>query len=576
MSDTNDDNDPESKVSRKKSKKEKRKFETEEEKAARKKMKMERKKEKENRKKEEEEAAKEEAAKEEAPIASVNSNRPPINTQSFSSPSVEDVIGGAHRQSTSSCFKWNGQIHDVSHTSSCVVGAENELKRRTFSTVSEFESKSEFVQNLAICCGEGAGSIICESKGDNRYEIHCHRQGQGKGGTSKKCRCGFRINLNWNTSQGKFIVSKMSLMHNHDLARGNVPPTESLPLPSYTKLVTRNDLYYKSKEIEDLVSLCLLRGVGTPHQIINHVILQLYPLSGVDDNEKCKLLGPARRFVINIISCKKKSMNFRKNSTEFLNWLENNRYRFPTVKYLYGTEGECSVVKGVFVQSTLMVQNCIDYFDAVVIDATNLKNDSNFPLVLVVGINREGKTVTLGAAIVPDETTLSYQFVMRCTKENDSPIPFDDPLVTFSDEDSAIVSAMKIEWPTTLAFRCDYHFSENIKTWLRQVLNQKEKAEEGVNTILTKFNEARYCTDEETFDTAWTAFFDFIGTHAKAAQLTSYFTRQYNTRGRWAHFARAKVLTFDMNSSQRVESKNARVQALCNRMTTLGKEFHVP
>jgi hypothetical protein len=61
-----------------------------------------------------------------------------------------------------------------------------------------------------------------------------------------------------------------------------------------------------------------------------------------------------------------------------------------------------------------------DYFcfgDVVAFDTTYRKNKYNYPLVFFSGCNHHSQTVIFGAALVSDETTETYKWLLWCFLE---------------------------------------------------------------------------------------------------------------------------------------------------------------
>jgi zinc finger SWIM domain-containing protein 3 len=71
---------------------------------------------------------------------------------------------------------------------------------------------------------------------------------------------------------------------------------------------------------------------------------------------------------------------------------------------------------------------------------TYKKNKYNYPLVIFSGCNHHSQTIIFGAALVSDETTETYKWLLRCFLEC---MEGKQPKVVVTDGDGAMREAIK-------------------------------------------------------------------------------------------------------------------------------------
>lgn len=102
-----------------------------------------------------------------------------------------------------------------------------------------------------------------------------------------------------------------------------------------------------------------------------------------------------------------------------------------------------------------------DYFcfgDVVAFDTTYKKNKYDYPLVIFSGCNHHSQTVIFGAALVSDETTETYKWVLgsflECMKGK-------HPKAVMTDGDRAMREAIKHVFPNSTHRLCSWHLNKN-------------------------------------------------------------------------------------------------------------------
>jgi len=88
--------------------------------------------------------------------------------------------------------------------------------------------------------------------------------------------------------------------------------------------------------------------------------------------------------------------------------------------------------------SKSMFQKYQIYHDVILIDSTFQKNVFNMPIVSLLGINEEGKTIIFGFALLNNEKTDSYKWLFKNFLE----VLKYQPVIIFSDESEAIIQGI--------------------------------------------------------------------------------------------------------------------------------------
>ena len=115
--------------------------------------------------------------------------------------------------------------------------------------------------------------------------------------------------------------------------------------------------------------------------------------------------------------------------------------------------GASGAFERVFIQTPQMVRNYALYHDVVFMDATYSTNVHSMPLVVLSGVNNEGKNTVLGFGFLTNETMESYQWLLEqlvyVTKRA--------PRVLLTDFDASMAGAIERSLPETTHLLCQWH-----------------------------------------------------------------------------------------------------------------------
>lgn len=100
------------------------------------------------------------------------------------------------------------------------------------------------------------------------------------------------------------------------------------------------------------------------------------------------------------------------------------------------------------------------YSDTVFMDATYAVNPYRMPLVVLSGVNNEGKNCIMGYALIRRETLETYAWVLQ------SFVAFNNgnaPKVILTDFDPSMAGAIERVMPQTTHLLCQWHMMQNLK-----------------------------------------------------------------------------------------------------------------
>src|SRR5436305_801569 len=80
------------------------------------------------------------------------------------------------------------------------------------------------------------------------------------------------------------------------------------------------------------------------------------------------------------------------------------------------------------------------------------------PLSLFLAVDNNTRSRLIAQALVSDETTESYKWILECTKN----ATMAEPLVFVTDADPAVDAAIVQVYETTYSIHCIFHIGENL------------------------------------------------------------------------------------------------------------------
>ncbi|GJY73754.1 protein FAR-RED elongated hypocotyl 3 isoform X1 [Tanacetum coccineum] len=220
--------------------------------------------------------------------------------------------------------------------------------------------------------------------------------------------------------------------------------------------------------------------------------------------------------------------------------------------------GEDQRVKNLLWVDAKSRHDYVNFCDVVSFDTTYVKNKYRMPLALFIGVNQHYQFMLLGCALLSDETTATYHWVMQTWLTAMSGLA---PKVVITDKDPFLESAVSQAFPSSK--RC--FFLWNIMGKISEVLNQVIKQNDN---FMAKFDKCIYrsWTDEQ-FDKRWFKMVDRVG-----LKDSEWMQSLYDSRKQWVPIYMRDVFLAGMSTFQRSESVNSFFDKYVHRKTTV-QEF---
>ncbi|XP_021975242.1 protein FAR1-RELATED SEQUENCE 5-like [Helianthus annuus] len=227
----------------------------------------------------------------------------------------------------------------------------------------------------------------------------------------------------------------------------------------------------------------------------------------------------------------------------------------PNFSMEYITD-ENGVLRGLFWADEDAKRNFSVFGDVVSFDATYRRNKYNMMFVPFTGIDNHNRNVTLGAAIIGNETAETYSWLLNVFRQAFGRAP---PVIV-TDQDPAMKKAIEDTWPESRHRLCMWHIMDK--------LSAKVGASVCNNTDFKKRLCAIVWTDSiipDKFESEWaTIMNDFNLVDHEWLQSI------YQIRDTWIPaYYREEVMSGLMRTSSRSESENHFFGQFCNRGCTL-------
>src|SRR5947207_2576450 len=108
--------------------------------------------------------------------------------------------------------------------------------------------------------------------------------------------------------------------------------------------------------------------------------------------------------------------------------------------------------------SSTQITLWLEYYDVILNDNTAKTNRYQMPLSLFLIVDNNTRSRLVAQALISDETTESYKWILECTKK----ATMVEPLVFVTDADPAADAAIGQEYEMTYPIHCIFHISENL------------------------------------------------------------------------------------------------------------------
>ncbi|CAN1214990.1 Protein FAR1-RELATED SEQUENCE 5, partial [Linum perenne] len=229
----------------------------------------------------------------------------------------------------------------------------------------------------------------------------------------------------------------------------------------------------------------------------------------------------------------------------------------PTFFYKVKKDENCQI-ESIFWADGRMVTDYHYFGDSISFDTTYRTNDQFRPLGVFSAFNHHRMLIVLGAALLFEETTESFEWLFKTLLEC---MRGKRPRSIFTDQRPAITAGIRSIFPGTFHGLCTFHIHENasrnmgIQLATKVYENGFTKAMFGVHTV-------------QQFQFHWDKMIETTFT-SKGTEVHSWLYFIYNFREQWSSAWVNKNFTCGMRSSQLSESLNSSLRAYLDTKTNL-------
>jgi hypothetical protein len=196
----------------------------------------------------------------------------------------------------------------------------------------------------------------------------------------------------------------------------------------------------------------------------------------------------------------------------------------------------------------------MEYHDVIMNDNTYKTNRYQMPLSLFLAVDNNTRSRLVAQALVSDETTESYRWILECTKNATKT----EPLVFVTDSDPAVDAAIALVYEETYPVHCIYHIGENLPK------NTKSKLSDQYESFVHDFYRCRNSLCEKLFYERWSKLTE------KYPNVKDYLMRVlYPSRQAWARAFTSKIFTAGVQTTSRVEGYNSVIKRELTANSTL-------
>ncbi|KAK9987564.1 hypothetical protein SO802_027803 [Lithocarpus litseifolius] len=260
-------------------------------------------------------------------------------------------------------------------------------------------------------------------------------------------RCGCKAHLrvalqkSFDIFSREWHVTKFVIDHNYEL----LSPSEVRFLPANRVI---------NKEDKDRI-LLLKKGGLLVRKIIRVIELE----KGVKHGDL-----PFSKGDIHNLYVKMRRMHAMNNAMGLLQLCKVAKEKNFKFQYAYTTDEE-SRLEHIFWAPTPYFDWCQKYGDVVVFYTTYKGNAYDMPFGIFVGINNHGKTILFGCALLRNETTSAFQWLMKTAN-----LMKKSPKTILTDQDPWITEAISKELSSIKRTLCIWHITAKFSGWFMAIL----------------------------------------------------------------------------------------------------------
>ncbi|XP_057809346.1 protein FAR1-RELATED SEQUENCE 5-like [Salvia miltiorrhiza] len=232
-----------------------------------------------------------------------------------------------------------------------------------------------------------------------------------------------------------------------------------------------------------------------------------------------------------------------------LEYMQKMQFDDPNFFYAIQVD-EDDLITNIFWSDARMRTDYSYFVDVVCFDTTYRKNNEGRPIALFVGVNHQKLTVIFGAALLYDETSVTFEWLFdtftRAMGEK-------KPITILTDQDAAMAKALSSIWPETHHRLCLWHIFQNAAIHLSGIFSQ-------FKDFSKDFGACEYDYEEEDeFIAAWNNMLNKYG-----LENNDWLRRMFKLKEKWALVYGRQMFCADMTTTQRSESVNSIVKRYVN------------
>jgi hypothetical protein len=362
----------------------------------------------------------------------------------------------------------------------------------------DLEEADEFVKQWAIDHGY---CVVRRTSDVDKALYRCSRGGTSKSkatgkrkSSSRKCGCAFVFGVYMQIK----MENKWKISHSHPTNKHTCPPIKDIRSLSQARRLPR--------DLEDIRRTLVRAGILDDYQIYQVLLtynpnIAAYAKDIANLNYKDRVVSIDKSGVVNAV----------------ISFFGKNNY-----EYKYKRDDANNLTHLFFTHITLTAL-ARQYHSIFIMDCTYRTNDYDLPLFNIVGVDCFQRTFNCGFCFMVDETEESYKWALEhfetIVLQGNS-----DPEVILTDQDSALINAVKFTYPNVFHQLCKWHINKNVDANCKLMFKE--------NGHLDKYKEFNkdwhalsFSKSEIEFAAGWVAFQEKYNSICESA--VNYLQRQW-------------------------------------------------
>ncbi|KAM4071404.1 hypothetical protein ACB094_11G060000 [Castanea mollissima] len=243
-----------------------------------------------------------------------------------------------------------------------------------------------------------------------------------------------------------------------------------------------------------------------------------------------------------IVACQKKGLQLALDEGDVQVMLDNFMYmQDDNPNFFYSIDFDHEKrLRSVFWVDAKGRHDYINFSDVVFFDTFYVRNKYKVPLVPIIGVNHHFQYILLGCALIGEETTLTFVWLMRTWLKA---VGSQAPRVVITDQDKFLKEAVADVFPDTRHCFCLWHILRRIFENLGGIINENEK-------FMAKFNKCIYRSwAGEQFEKRWWKMVDKF-----ELKEDEWFHSLYEDRNKWVPTYMRDSFFAGLSTTERSES----------------------